>query len=117
MKAVVSDNKMLDSMHLKFDNKFFLFVNQLDIRNDYTDAIAMQRMEYKRLIQLHYTLYHVSGEILSTGISKASFPSTLNDIDEIIQGYFPLIAQNIFNELFPPVEEKNKSKINLKPWK
>ena len=117
MKAVVKDNKMLDSMHFKFDNKFILFVNQLDIRNDYSDIVAVQQGNYERAIQLHYTLYHINGEILSTGVSKTSFPSSINDINVIIKNYFPILAQNIFNDLFPPVEEENKSKLNLNPWK
>ena len=42
MKTVITDQKMLDSMHFKFDNDYFLFVNQLDIKNDYSDMIAVQ---------------------------------------------------------------------------
>lgn len=117
MKAVVKDQKMLDSMHFKFDNRFFLFVNQLDIRNDYSDMVAVQQGTYERLIQLHYTLYHTNGQVLSTGISKTSFPSTLNDIDQIITDYFPILTQHIFDALFPPEEKESKSKINLNPWK
>ncbi len=116
MKAVVSDAKMLDSMHFKFNNKFFLFVNQLDIRNAYTDGVSMQQMKYEREIKLHYTLYHKSGEILTTGVSRTTFPSTQNDINEIIKGYFPILAKNIFDDLFPPEEEQSdKKKLNL--WK
>ena len=118
MKAVVTDNAMLDSMHFQFDNKFFLFVNQLDIRNDYSDMIAVQQGAYDRIIQLHYTLYHKDGTILSTGVSATNFPNQLNDINKIISGYFPTLAQNIFVDLFPPQEEEEKkSKLNFKPWK
>lgn len=117
MKAVVEDNKMLDSMHYKFSNKFFLFVNQLDITNDYSDIIAVQQGTYDRIITLHYTLYHKDGQILTTGISKTSFPSNQNDINQIIKNNFPILAQYIFDDLFPPVEEEKKPKLNLKPWK
>lgn len=112
MKAVISDPKMLDSMHLKFNNEFFLFVTELDIKNDYTDAIAMQSGGYNRMIKLHYTLYHKNGEILTTGISRTTFPSTQNDINEIISNYFPILAANIFNDLFDVnAEEKTKKKL------
>jgi hypothetical protein len=117
MKAVVKDPKMLDSMHFKFNNKYFLFINELDIRNDYSDGVSMQRMEYDRLIKLHYTLYHKNGNILTTGISKTTFPATQNDIDEISKKYFPILAEQIFADLFPPEEEKQKSKFNLNKWK
>lgn len=116
MKAVIKDHKMLDSMHFRFNNKFFLFVNQLDIRNAYTDGVSMQQMNYEREIKLHYTLYHQNGEILTTGVSRTTFPSTQNDINEIIKGYFPILANNIFIDLFPPDEDQSDKK-KLKLWK
>ena len=116
MKAVVQDNKMLDSMHFKFDNKFFLFINQLDITNQYADAVSMEQMNYSRQIKLHYTLYHRNGEILSTGISSTTFPSHQNDINIIISEYFPILAEQIFNDLFE-VEEAEEKSSKLKLWK
>lgn len=116
MKAVVEDNKMLDSMHFKFNNKFFLFVNQLEIRNIYEDAVSMQQGGYDREIKWHYTLYHKNGEVLSTGVSRATFPSTLNDINQIIKGYFPTLAQNIYNDLFQ-IEQEEEKNSKLKLWK
>jgi len=116
MKAVVKDPIMLDSMHSKFENRFFLFVNELDIKTVYGSAHEMSSMNFEREIKLHYTLYHKNGEILSTGVSKTTFPANLNDIDIIIKDYFPILAQYIYDDLFPPPEEEN-SKINLNPWK
>lgn len=101
MKAVVENETMLDSMHFKFDNKFFLFITQLDLKNRYEDAISMQQMDYEREIKIHYTLYHKNGEILSTGLSRTTFPANLNDINAIISNYFPILAQQIYDELFP----------------
>lgn len=118
MKAVVKDQKMLDSIHFKFDNKFFLFVNQLDIRNDYSDMIAVQQGNYDRIIQIHYTLYQKDGTILTTGISKTTFPSDQNDINQIIKNNFPILAQYIYDDLFPPVEQESDSKLKIKKlWK
>lgn len=117
MKAVVENNEMLDSMHFKFDNSYFLFITELDIKNLYTDAIAMQSMDYDREIKVHYTLYYKNGEILSTGVSATTFPGRLNNIDKIISGYFPILAQNIYVELFPDESKAEESKIDLKIWK
>ncbi|MCB0801852.1 MAG: hypothetical protein HND54_01900 [Bacteroidetes bacterium] len=117
MKAVVTNQKLLDSLSEKFSNKYFLFINELDIRNDYSDAIAMQKMEYQREIKIHYSLYHKNGEILSTGISRTNFPASENDINVIIKSYFPILAQYIYDDLFPPVEEKTTNKLGIKKWK
>lgn len=116
MKAVVKDPLMLDSIKSKYENRFFLFVNELDINTVYGNSIEMAQMNYEREIKLHYTLYHENGEILSTGISKTTFPAQLNDINIIIKDYFPILAQYIYEDLFPPPEEE-KAKINLTPWK
>lgn len=118
MKAVVTDNKMLDSMHFRFNNDFFLFINQLDITNDYSDMVAVQQGSYNRIVQLHYTLYTKDGLILKTGISKTTFSNHQNDINKIVSENFPILAYQIFEDLFPPEEESASPKVNLnKPWK
>ncbi|MDA9312810.1 hypothetical protein N8371_03655 [Vicingaceae bacterium] len=118
MKAVITDQQMLDSMHFKFDNDYFLFVNQLDIKNDYSDMTAAQQGSYNRIVQLHYTLYAKDGVILTTGISKTTFSNHQNDINKIISENFPILAYQIFEDLFPSEEENTGPKVNLKnPWK
>lgn len=117
MKAVVKEQQMLDSMHSKFDNRFILFLNELDFKNDYTDALAMQTMDYKREIKVHFTLYTKEGELLATGISKTMVASTENDIDHITSKYFPILAENIFEALFE-TDEDGTSEAKIKfPWK
>ena len=96
MKTVITDQKMLDSMHFKFDNDYFLFVNQLDIKNDYSDMIAVQQGSFDRVAQLHYTLYAKDGSILTTGISKTTFSNLQNDINKIISERFPIFVYQIF---------------------
>lgn len=118
MKAVVKDPQMLDSMHYKFNNKYFLFVNELDIKNIYEGAHQMAQMDFEREIKLHYTLYQKNGEILSTGVSRTHFPGKLNDINAIIKNYFPILAQQIYADLFPSESnEAGDSKFNLRKWK
>ena len=58
MKTVIKEKTMLDSMNFKFNNRYFLFINELDINNLYSNSVAMQQMEFEREIKLHYTLYH-----------------------------------------------------------
>ncbi len=117
MKAVVSDQKMLDSMHMNFNNEFFLFLNELDFRNVYGDAAAMQRMEFNRELKVHFTLYKKDGSILATGISSTLVPATENDINTITSSYFPILAKQIFDALFEDeVEEKTANKLKM-PWK
>jgi hypothetical protein len=118
IKTVISDQNMLDSMHFKFDNDYFLFVNQLDIKNDYSDMVAVQQGNFERVVRLHYTLYAKDGNILTTGISKTKFSNRQNDINLIITENFPILAHQIFEDLFPSEENQSNSKINLKkPWK
>ncbi|MAY83221.1 MAG: hypothetical protein CMP59_03730 [Flavobacteriales bacterium] len=117
MKAVVNDQAMLDSMNQRFGNNFILFLNELDFKNDYTDALAMQRMEYQRELKVHFTLYNKEGELLATGVSRTMVPSTENNINEITSKYFPILAKNIFEALFPAEdEETSEAKVKLQ-WK
>lgn len=116
MKAVVKDTTVLDSMQSKFNNKYFLFVNQLDVMT-FIDAQKMAQGGFEREIKWHYTLYHRNGSILSTGISRTTFPANQNNINEIIKSNFPLLAKQIFEDLFPPEEVIEKNKLGLKKWK
>jgi len=100
MKAVVTNNAMLDSMHYVFDNDYFLFITELDLKNMYTQEMQMGRSDYQRELKLHYTIYQKDGKMLSTGISKTTFSSNLNDIDKIIKTYFPILAEQIYADLF-----------------
>jgi len=117
MKAVVTDQQMLDSMHLSFNNEFFLFLNELDFKNVYGDAISMQRMEYNRELKVHFTLYKKDGLILATGISSTLVPASENDINEITSTYFPILAKQIFDALFEDEEEKSSASKLKMPWK
>src|SRR5690606_11655172 len=99
MKAVANE-MLIDSLRRQFQSDFILFINQLDIKNMYGSVYEMSTMDYNRKIDLHYTLYSSNGEILSTGISSTFFPATENDIQNIIADYFPLLAKNIYEDLF-----------------
>lgn len=102
MKAVANEI-LIDSLRKKFHTNYILFVNELDIKNIYADVYDMSTLNYDRLVKLHYTLYSSNGKILSTGISSTTFPATENDIDNIIKNHFPILAQNIYKDLFPVV--------------
>lgn len=99
MKAVANE-LLIDSLRRQFKSDFILFINQLDIKNMYGSVYEMANMDYNRKIDLHYTLYNSDGNILSTGISSTVFPATENDIHHIIADYFPVLAKNIYEDLF-----------------
>lgn len=117
MKAVIEDQKMLDSMNILFGNEFFLFLNELDFRNVYEDGISMQRMEFNRELKVHYSLYRKDGTILATGISASLVPATEKDINEITSRYFPILAQQIFDDLFEEEEPEDSTNKKKLPWK
>src|SRR5699024_299726 len=100
MKAIVTDPSMLDSLHFIFDNDYFLFITELDLKNKYNQEMQMGRSDFERELKLHYTIYKKNGEIVSTGISKTTFSSNLNDIDKIVKTYFPILAEQIYADLF-----------------
>jgi len=100
MKAVIEESSVLDSVHFKFDNNFFLFINELDLNTSYGATTDMQTMNFNRQLKLHYTLYHKNGQILTTGISATFIPSNIYDINKIIKTYFPILAEHIYADLF-----------------
>ena len=73
-----------------------MFINELDIEAA-ADASqnGLSSLSYKRKVKVHYTIFDKNGKEIHGGASIVYMPSTTNDMNRIINNYFPQLTQNI----------------------
>ncbi len=98
MNKKVSDPKLLSYLGQKYGSSVFIFVNQIDIKNN-PESYDVVADTYKRDVMVHYTIMDKDGKYLAYGISTSSFSSSINDPKKITNTYFMPIANTIANKL------------------
>ena len=99
MNTKLSNPNLIENLNKKYQAKYYIFINELDIKRGADDVYAASEENYKREIKVHYTIIDDKGVEVSSGAIKTRFPSTQNDIDKIIRIHFPLIAETIVGKL------------------
>lgn len=99
MQAKIENDSLLTSLNRKFQTKYYVFITELDINKSAEDVYKASEDKFIRQIKVHYTIFNNNSKIISSGAIKASFPSTQNDVKEIIQVHFPIIGQKIAAKL------------------
>lgn len=102
MNTKISNDQLLPVLDKNYKAKYYIFINQLDIKRSADQRYLATDENLKREIKVHYTIFDANGKEVSSGAIKARFPSTENDIDRIIKNHFPLIAQRIVSNLIGP---------------
>ena len=100
MNTKISNANLLPNLNKKHQAKYYIFINELDIKKSADDVYKASEDEYQREIKVHYTIIDDAGNEINSGAIKARFPSGQNDIDKIIKVHFPLIAETIVGKLF-----------------
>jgi hypothetical protein len=102
MKTTLANDKLLPSLHSKYNAGHYIFINELDIKRGASEVYQASEEQYLREIKVHYTIFDVDGNEVSSGAIKSRFSTTQNDIDKIINEQFPLIAERIVSNLVGP---------------
>ncbi|MFH2096332.1 MAG: hypothetical protein ABIJ16_11550 [Bacteroidota bacterium] len=94
-----SEKDYIYKMSQNYNCKYFLFINQFDLKGDYSNPYAVNSMTYQRRIKVHFSLYTSSGEFVTGSFAYYDFPAKENDLDTIVESYFPLIASDIVSKI------------------
>lgn len=111
---------MLSYLSNKYGANTFLFINELDIKNEPKAIVDMNSTDaFEREVTVHYTVVDASGNSINSGIATSRFSYNQNKPKAIITENFSKVSQqikdNIDKTLFPPKKESlfkslNKSK-------
>ncbi|MFM7022951.1 MAG: hypothetical protein ACKOXB_08225 [Flavobacteriales bacterium] len=102
MNTVIKDKKLLPYLSKKYGTDLFVFINEMDIENDLSDPYKVAENNYMRILKFHYTIYNFKGQIISMGVVSTTFPSTENNVGNIVKNYFPVIAKQLAAKLPQP---------------
>ncbi len=100
MQATLRDPAVLTELSEIYGTELFLFLNQFEINMRFDDCIDFENKIYNREIRVHYDLFRADGVRLTGGVLVSTFPSSVNDVTEIIHRYFPGMTDG-FNEQIP----------------
>lgn len=106
MDAEVHSQEMLDYFNNKYGTDLFLFINQFEIKTDAENCLDRAALIYARKIKVHFSIYDDTGKHLYGDVVTTLFPSSTNNIAEIIFKNFSIIAEYIADKLPEPVQEQ-----------
>jgi len=100
MNTSIHNPNLLKVLGLKYNADVFLFINELDIEAAADESRAgLSSLAYKRKVKVHYTIFDKNGKELHGGAAIVHMPSTTNDMNKIINNYFPILAQNMSDNM------------------
>jgi hypothetical protein len=94
MNTKIDNPKLLPYLHEKYKTDYFVFINELDIRNN-MDSYDIATDTYQRVVTVHYTIFDKTGKKLNAGIATSAFSSNVNDTKTIINTAFASIARSL----------------------
>lgn len=92
MNTRIDNPKLLPYLNAKYKTDYFVFINELDIRND-MNSYDITTDTYQRTVTVHYTIFDKSGKKLNAGIVTSSFSSNVNSTKTIINTAFAAAAK------------------------
>lgn len=99
MKTTLSNENLIANLNKKYEAKYYIFVNELDIKKGAENVYQASEDQYLREIKVHYTIFDADGKEVKGGAIKTRFKSGQNDVTKIINVQIPLVAQRIVEKL------------------
>jgi hypothetical protein len=120
MRTRVFNPAVIPTLADKYGVKYFVFLNELDIREAApgTDYRQMEDESYKRQIKLHYSILDAQGNEIYSNAAYEYFSSKNNNIEKIVTQHFSKLAKIVAshvpaeNQEATRLEKINKEKSN-----
>lgn len=120
MNTRITNPNLLETLHKKYGTELFVFINQLDLKNDIDNTGRVGAGNYERIAGVHYSIYDLSGKLLNSGLAIKRFPATTNNPNKIVNSYFSGIAETILENYIAattPKVEKVKGSLGWQEGK
>ena len=100
MNTSIHNPSLLKVLSAKYQADVFLFINELNIEAAApASRSGLSTLSYKRKVKVHYTIFNKEGKELHGGAAIVYMPSATNDMNKIINNYFPILAQNMSDNI------------------
>jgi len=94
MNTKLTNTEVISYLNKKYASEYFVFVNQLDIKND-MNSYDIATDTYQREIIVHYSILDATGKTINAGIATSRFSSKENNPKKIVAQCFSPIATYI----------------------
>lgn len=94
MNVTIGNIELLPYLHKKYKTDYFVFVNELDIKND-VNSFNIATNTYQRQVVVHYTIMNMAGKLITAGVATSTFSSQENNPKKISNKNFSPIAAYI----------------------
>lgn len=105
MNARISEPKLLNYLTTKYKTDYFVFINELDIKNN-PDSYDLATDTYQRDVTVHYSILDKTGKNISAGIAISHFSSKENEPKKIVALNFSPISQYIAAKLTATLKQE-----------
>ena len=106
MNTKLTNTEALSYLNKKYLSEYFIFVNELDIKND-MNSYDINTDTYQREVVVHYSILDKSGKTINAGIATSRFSSKENNPKKIVAQCFSPIATYIAAKFSAIVEPKS----------
>ena len=106
MNTKLTNSEVLSYLNKKYLSEYFIFVNELDIKND-MNSYDISTDTYQREVIVHYSILDKTGKTVTAGIATSRFSSKENNPKKIVSQCFSPIATYIATKYTSMVEPKS----------
>ena len=92
MHVIFKDTNLLSDLSKKYNNDYFLFITQFEIRKNYSSPYSTTKK-----LKVHYSIYNNNGKFVFGSYVTNQIPTNENSLETITNDYFSLISKKIFN--------------------
>jgi hypothetical protein len=94
MNTKIANTEALPYLGKKYNSDYFVFVNELDIKND-ANTYDIASDTYQREVVVHYSILDKTSKTITAGIAAFRFSSKISDPKKIVSLCFSPIAADI----------------------
>ena len=116
MNTKITNPKLLATLNRTYGAEIFIFINELDIKNNIDNSTKTAMGTYERIAGVHYSIYDLDGKLLDSGLATKGFPSTANNPNKIVNSYFSDIAQTIYTNFMAAITPKTEKSKGVFQW-
>ena len=92
MKTSIHSPYLLDNLAARYGTNRYVFINQMDIKDEPKSTYAYGNSDFVRVMRIHYTIIDQDGTILESGLAKKEFSANLNNPTVIVKLTMPGIS-------------------------
>lgn len=92
MKTSIHSPYLLDNLHQRYGTNRYVFINQMDIKDEPKSTYSYGTSEFVRVMRVHYTVIDQNGKIIASGLAKKEFTANLDNPKMIVKLTIPGIS-------------------------